>query len=261
MCTMLFAGPTGVGKTESARIIANIYYGSSTSLIKLNMGEYADELSYNKIIGSAPGYVGYDDDTGLLSSIKKNPCSVVLFDEIEKAHPKVLKALLSMMDDGIVNDSHGDKVSFRNAIIIFTTNLGYDSDSTNSIGMGAVKIMDDKHEAEMAVKKYFPPEFAARINKTIIFNRLDDRVFTSLIERYRAYYEKLSNGKVRIEFSKQDVADIKKAADVENKGARGLDEAVRNQIQTVYVRGQAELANKAAKAAALAASKKGSASK
>lgn len=242
MLSMLFAGPTGVGKTESARIIAKNYFGKSDALIKLSMGEYADEISYNKLIGSAPGYVGYDDDTGLLASIKRNPCSLVLFDEIEKAHPKVLKTLLSMLDDGIVNDSHGDEVSFRNAIIVFTTNLGYDSESTNTSGMGEIKVMDDKHDAEMAITKYFPPEFKARINKVVIFNRLDDRVFDSLIKRYHDMYETLSGGKVKVAFTKEDIDAIKVAADIENKGARGLDEAVRSQIQTAYERQISETA-------------------
>jgi ATP-dependent Clp protease ATP-binding subunit ClpA len=237
--SMLFAGPTGVGKTESARIIAREMFGSDDALIKINMGEYADELAYNKIIGSAPGYVGYDDDTGLLAGIRRRPCSVVLFDEIEKAHPKVMKLLLGLLDDGIVCDSHGDKVSFRNAIIIFTSNVGYDADSTNKSAIGEIKIRDDRSDAERAIDRFFPPELRARINKVVIFDRLGDGVIKSLVERYRSEYAKLSDGRVDVRFSKKDLDDIREEADVENKGARGLDEAVRSQMQKAYERDHA----------------------
>ena len=220
---LLFCGPSGVGKTEMAKIIAKKFTGSERNLITVEGSTLQSETGVSTLFGADAGYIGYQKTSDFLSKVKQTPNCVVLFDEIEKAHPKVFKSLLGILDEGYAKDKGGDKISFKNAIIIFTSNLGYGSSNHTGQGMMGTKPSDGT--AKTAINKFFSPEFLGRIDETIIFNRLDNKVSNSLIERYREKYEKLSG--IKVEFTKGDLARIKKSADISSFGARNLDHVVK----------------------------------
>ncbi len=241
LISMIFAGPTGVGKTETAKIIANRFCGSEKNLIKINMGEYGTEMDVTKITGSSPGYVGHDDESGLVAMIKQYPNSVVLFDEIEKAHPKVFDTILNILDTGEMTDNHKNRVSFRNAIIIFTTNLGYTKDFSKEKGVGFVKHKTESVDIKEEIEDYFRPEFINRIDDIIVFNGLTEEVAETLINRYLGEYKKNMKDGGEIAFNKDDIEAITEAAEIKTYGARGLKRAVRKQILVVLDRKESEL--------------------
>ena len=176
--SFFFVGPTGVGKTELGKNTAKYLNGTERSLIKLDMSEYMEKHSVAKLIGAPPGYVGYDEGGQLTDRIKRNPYSVVLFDEIEKAHPEVSDILLQILDEGVLTDSHGNKVSFKDAVIIITSNVGSNlvSNKKNSIGFGTTAdktvIQDNKSIIMSALKENFRPEFLNRLDSVVVFNPL-----------------------------------------------------------------------------------------
>jgi ATP-dependent Clp protease ATP-binding subunit ClpA len=256
LISMIFAGPTGVGKTETAKIIANRFCGSEKNLIKVNMGEYGTEMDVTKITGSAPGYVAHDDESGLVAMIKQYPNSVVLFDEIEKAHPKVFDTILNVLDTGEMTDNHKNRVSFRNAIIIFTTNLGYTKDFAKQKGVGFVKHKTEALDIKQEVESHFRPEFINRIDDIIVFNGLTRDVASTLIERYKNEYLKNMDTKEELNFTQEDIDAIVKVAEIEVYGARGLKRAVRKQLLVALDRMEQELVNKKVKKAPRATKKK-----
>ena len=241
LASMIFAGPTGVGKTETAKIIAKHFFGSEKNLIKINMGEYGTEMDVTKITGSAPGYVGHEDESGLIALIKQYPNSLVLFDEIEKAHPKVFDTILNILDTGEMTDNHKNRVSFRNAIIVFTTNLGYDKDFAKEKGVGFVKSKTETLDIKEEVESYFRPEFINRIDDIIVFNGLDESVTKTLVERYIADYQANMQMTEKIVFNDEDFKEVSEVAEVKVYGARGLKRAVRKQMLKVIDRMEKEL--------------------
>jgi ATP-dependent Clp protease ATP-binding subunit ClpC len=176
--SFLFLGPTGVGKTEMARSLAAFLFGSENSMIRLDMSEYMEKHSVSKMIGSPPGYVGHDEGGQLTEKIKRNPYSVLLLDEIEKAHPDVFNILLQVFEDGQLTDSHGNTVDFKNAIIIMTSNIGARFlEKRGSMGFQAGKDSNAKRSEELIhkeVKRIFNPEFLNRIDEIILFEALSD---------------------------------------------------------------------------------------
>ena len=175
--SFIFMGPTGIGKTELARALAEIMFGSENSMIRLDMSEYMEKHSVSKLIGSPPGYVGFDEGGQLTEKIRRKPYSVVLFDEIEKAHPDVFNILLQVLEDGHLTDSQGRQVDFRNTVIILTSNVGA-SELTAAKTLGFVLDSPESEEAERrekmmrALRSTFRPEFLNRIDEVIIFNSL-----------------------------------------------------------------------------------------
>lgn len=240
MFSMLFAGPTGTGKTETAKIIAKNYFGSENNLIKINMGEYSTEADVTKLSGSSAGYVGYDDEPYLIKQVRAYPNSVVLFDECEKAHPSVWKMLLNILDEGEMKDNKGNRVSFRNCIIIFTTNLGCGKDTGKATGMGFVKVAKDNDSADImkAIEGYFKPEFLGRLDDIVMFNRLPRNIIDTLIERYRKFYAE--NSGLDITLNAEDNDAIAEAAHIETAGARGLMRAVRKRISDNIIKAEEE---------------------
>ncbi len=178
--SFLFLGPTGVGKTELKKALAANMFGDDNAMIRLDMSEYMEKHSVSKLIGSPPGYVGFDEGGQLTEKIRRRPYSVVLFDEIEKAHPDVFNILLQVLDDGILTDSQGRRVDFKNTIIIMTSNAGATATSgTRMLGFGETSASEnEKKEAETrmmnALKQTFRPEFLNRIDDIIVFNKLTD---------------------------------------------------------------------------------------
>mgnify|MGYP001305195230 CR=1 FL=1 len=185
VCSMLFLGPTGVGKTEISKLISNHYYGRSNKMIRLDMSEYMDEFSVSSLIGAPPGYLGYSEGGKLTNAIKRNPCSLVLFDEIEKAHPVVLNLLLQILEDGILTDGQNKTYSFRNAMIIMTSNAGYGfKDNNNSLGF-VNELPDDEtilKDKLSELTNYFRPEFVNRIDDIVLFNPLDVEAIRHIID-------------------------------------------------------------------------------
>ena len=176
--TFLFLGPTGVGKTELSKALAEVLFGDEHSIIRVDMSEYMEKYSVSRLIGSPPGYVGFEDGGQLSEKVRKNPYSVILFDEVEKAHPDVLNILLQVLDDGIITDSHGRRVNFKNSIIIMTSNAGAERIlDAKHLGFVTDNSADREHE-EMKegvmeeIKRFFRPEFINRIDEVIVFRAL-----------------------------------------------------------------------------------------
>lgn len=185
VCSMLFLGPTGVGKTEISKLISNHYYGRSNKMIRLDMSEYMDEFSVSSLIGAPPGYLGYSEGGKLTNAIKRNPCSLVLFDEIEKAHPVVLNLLLQILEDGILTDGQNKTYSFRNAMIVMTSNAGYGSKENNNTLGFVNEIPDDETQLKDKMNEltnYFRPEFVNRIDDIVLFNALDVEAIQHIID-------------------------------------------------------------------------------
>ena len=169
--SFIFAGPTGVGKTELVKTLANDLFSSPETLIRLDMSEFMEKHSVSKLIGAPPGYVGYDEAGQLTEKIRRRPYSVVLFDEIEKAHPDVLNILLQVLDDGRITDAHGKEVNFENTLIVMTTNAGSDASSSVS-GFAASADVRAKERTEKALLSFLRPEFLNRVDEVITFNAL-----------------------------------------------------------------------------------------
>jgi len=188
--SFIFIGPTGVGKTELARELACELFGSREAMIRLDMSEYMESHSVSKILGSPPGYVGFDEGGGLTEKIRRAPYSVVLFDEIEKAHPDIFNLFLQILDDGMLTDSKGMRVSFKNAVIIMTSNVGAETLSrTSTAGFGVQSEDGDSRTKEAAVnalKSHFRPEFLGRVDEIAVFSHLDAKSIRRITEKLLA---------------------------------------------------------------------------
>ena len=172
IASFLFLGPTGVGKTEVARTLAYELFDDERHMVRIDMSEYMEKFSVSRLIGSPPGYVGYEEGGQLTEAVRRNPYSIVLFDEVEKAHPEVLNLLLQILDDGRVTDSNGRTVDFKNTIIIMTSNLGSEH------------ILEDKKEKVLEdVRYHFRPEFINRIDEVIIFNPLTKEAINKILDK------------------------------------------------------------------------------
>ena len=181
MGSFIFLGPTGVGKTELCKALAEILFGDESAMIRVDMSEYMEKHSVSKLIGSPPGYVGFDEGGQLTEKIRRKPYSVVLFDEIEKAHPDVFNILLQILEDGMLTDSQGRRVDFKNSIIIMTSNVGASgiTEKTGTLGFGGGSSAESEeariHERVMAsLRSTFRPEFLNRIDEIIVFSKLTD---------------------------------------------------------------------------------------
>lgn len=178
--SFLFLGPTGVGKTEVAKTLAEQLFDDERHIVRIDMSEYMEKHSVSRLIGAPPGYVGHDEGGQLTEAVRRNPYSIVLFDEVEKAHPDVFNVLLQILDDGRITDSKGVTVDFKNTIIILTSNLG--AQYAFEYGPNQKEIMDEKYMEE--VKKHFRPEFINRIDEIIIFNALGEKAFVRIARKF-----------------------------------------------------------------------------
>ena len=187
MGSFIFLGPTGVGKTELCKTLAEAMFGDENAIIKLDMSEYMEKHTVSKLIGAPPGYVGFDEGGQLTEKVRRKPYCVVLFDEIEKAHPDVFNMLLQILEDGVLTDSQGRKVSFKHAVIIMTSNVGASkiTDSRQALGFGddkdAAKTIEDLVMEEL--KKTFKPEFLNRVDEIVVFNQLEKQDIQEIARR------------------------------------------------------------------------------
>ena len=198
--SFIFVGPTGVGKTELAKALAYEMFGNEDSIIRIDMSEYMESHSTSKLIGSPPGYVGYDDAGQLTEKVKRKPYSIILLDEIEKAHPDVFNILLQVLDDGKLTDSQGNTVNFENTIIIMTSNAGSNL-NTNSIGFGKQSMLD-KDKMIASLKELFRPEFLNRVDEIVTFDSLSTDELLQIVDLLLGYTRKaLENKDISLEVS------------------------------------------------------------
>ncbi len=233
--SFIFLGPTGVGKTELAKSLAEFLFNNEKAIVRIDMSEYMEKHSIAKLIGSPPGYVGYDEGGHLTEIIRKNPYSVVLFDEIEKAHPDVFNLLLQVLDDGRLTDSKGRTVDFKNTIIIMTSNLGTNNKNNIIIGFEKNKTKEatenDKQSMMKILKEYFKPEFLNRIDEFIIFHSLGKEDLRKIVDIQLSNLQKIFKDKnISLEFSNEAKDFLtKQGYDIEF-GARPLKRAIQNLI-------------------------------
>ena len=238
--SFIFAGQTGVGKTELCRALATLLFGSYDAMIRLDMSEYMEKHSISKLIGSPPGYVGYDEGGHLTEKIRRHPYSIVLFDEIEKAHPDVFGLLLQILDDGILTDSGGRRVDFKNSIIIMTTNLGAKSfGETGSLGFTANTAQRDEERSRQkvneALKSYFRPEFLNRVDEIVYFSPLskdDLKKIAALL--LSSVADRIEESGVFIEFDESVTETIVSHEYAPEYGARPLRRAITRLVEDAY---------------------------
>ncbi|MBE0570882.1 MAG: ATP-dependent Clp protease ATP-binding subunit, partial [Ignavibacteriaceae bacterium] len=235
--SFIFLGPTGVGKTELCKALARYLFDSEDSLVRIDMSEYMEKFSVSRLVGAPPGYVGYEEGGQLTEKVRRKPYSVVLFDEIEKAHPDIFSILLQVLDDGILTDSLGRKVDFRNTIIIMTSNVGTrDIKDISSFGFGDSKPKDHydkmKDTVEEAMRKLFNPEFLNRIDDTIVFRNLDKEDIMQIIGiEIKDLYKNLEENKMDLILDQSAKEFLVNKGFDEKFGARPLRRAIQKYIE------------------------------
>ena len=237
--SFLFLGPTGVGKTELSKAVAETVFGSEQSLIRVDMTEYMEKHSVSKLVGSPPGYVGYEEGGQLSEKVRRNPYSVILFDEIEKAHPDVFNILLQVLDDGHITDAQGRKVDFKNTILIMTSNAGAQSIMAPK-KLGFMAVEDEKRnysamkEGVMEeVKRIFKPEFLNRIDEVIVFHSLNKQNIREIVSLLLKEFEKRCKKQMdlTVQVTGAVKSDLAEKAYDEKYGARPLKRAIQNRIE------------------------------
>ena len=238
--SFIFLGPTGVGKTELSKALAEAMFGDEDSIIRIDMSEYMEKHAVSRLVGSPPGYVGYEEGGQLTEKVRRKPYSVILFDEIEKAHPDVFNILLQILDDGILTDSQGRRVDFRNTVVIMTSNLGARQiTSRKSLGFSAADEVSAERDYEAIksdvmseVKQAFRPEFLNRIDEIIVFHQLsNDNIREIAGKMLEQLGRRLADNKIEAVFSEETVAKIAAEGFDPVYGARPLRRAIQSKIE------------------------------
>ena len=229
LASFLFLGPTGVGKTELSKVTAKIIFDSNSSITRLDMSEYMEKHSVSKIIGAPPGYLGFESGGQLTEAVRKNPYSLILLDEIEKAHPEVFNILLQVMDHGTLTDNNGRKADFRHVVFIMTTNAGAQDMSRASMGFNA---QDHTKDGLEIIKKTFSPEFRNRLDAMISFNPLSKDVIKTVVDKFLVELQaQLDDKKVQLEVSDKARNWIADKGYDKTMGARPMQRLIQETIK------------------------------
>jgi len=236
--SFIFLGPTGVGKTELCKVLARYLFDSESALIKIDMSEYMEKFAVSRLVGAPPGYVGYEEGGQLTEKVRRKPYSVVLFDEIEKAHPDIFSILLQVLDEGVLTDSLGRKVDFKNTIIIMTSNIGArDIKSIGSFGFSSLAVAENqyssmKNTVEDAMKKLFNPEFLNRLDETIVFRSLEKEDILKIIDiEIKDLLNNIHDNKMEIMLENSAKEFIAEKGFDHKFGARPLRRAIQQYIE------------------------------
>lgn len=235
--SFMFLGPTGVGKTELAKALAEAMFGSEDNMIRVDMSEYMEKYSTSRLIGSAPGYVGYDEGGQLTEKVRQKPYSVVLFDEVEKAHPDVFNILLQVLDDGYLTDSKGRKVDFRNTILIMTSNLGATKlRDEKTVGFGAEDMANSYRAMSQTIretlKQSFRPEFLNRIDETVIFHSLKKDELHEIVKLMAKHIvDRVAEQNIKLKITPAAIEVVAKAGFDPEYGARPIRRALQTQVE------------------------------
>jgi ATP-dependent Clp protease ATP-binding subunit ClpC len=235
--SFIFLGSTGVGKTHLAKQLAKQIFGSSDALIRVDMSEYQEKHTISRLIGSPPGYVGYEEGGQLTEQVKNKPYSVILFDEVEKANKEIFHTLLQMLDEGHLTDSLGRKINFKNCLIIMTSNIGVKKlqDFGTGIGFSSNAYSNEEQKKEILkkeMKNYFSPEFLNRIDDVIVFNSLNEESIKKIVDiELKKLMSRLSELKLIFKYDDKLVSHISKIGYDELYGARPIKRAIQDQIE------------------------------
>lgn len=239
--SFIFLGPTGVGKTELCKALAEAMFGDENAMLRLDMSEYMEKQTVSKLIGSPPGYVGFEEGGQLTEKVRRKPYSVVLFDEIEKAHPDVFNMLLQILEDGRLTDSQGRTVDFKNTIIIMTSNVGARLITEKQSSLGFNSENENAEESEKKdikelvtgeLRKVFRPEFLNRVDDIIVFNKLNkDEIKQIAVKMLKTLENRLDKMNIKISFTDNAISEIADKGFDENYGARPLRRAIQNEIE------------------------------
>ena len=239
--SFIFLGPTGVGKTELCKALAEAMFGDENAMLRLDMSEYMEKHTVSKLIGSPPGYVGFEEGGQLTEKVRRKPYSVVLFDEIEKAHPDVFNMLLQILEDGRLTDSQGRTVDFKNTIIIMTSNVGARLITEKQSSLGFNSENENAEESEKKdikelvtgeLRKVFRPEFLNRVDDIVVFNKLNkDEIKQIAVKMLRTLENRLDKMNIKISFTDNAISEIADKGFDENYGARPLRRAIQNEIE------------------------------
>ncbi len=231
LASFLFLGPTGVGKTELSKVTAKIIFDSNSSITRLDMSEYMEKHSVSKIIGAPPGYLGFESGGQLTEAVRKNPYSLILLDEIEKAHKDILDILLQVLDDGIITDGQGRTINFKNSIIVLTSNLG--SQSINDLSVRKEDTNEIKKVVDNEIKKFFKPEFLNRLDEIVIFNNLELNDVKEIAKIQLQHLEKRLNKKnLKFKITDEAINQLVENSFDHAYGARPLKRIIQKQIET-----------------------------
>ena len=234
--SFIFVGPTGVGKTELVKVLSEVLFDGSDNLIRVDMSEFMEKHAVSRLTGSPPGYVGYDDAGQLTEKVRRKPYSVVLFDEIEKAHPDVMNLLLQILDEGKVTDSHGRFVNFKNTIIVMTSNAG-SNEKTGIVGFNKTQNELEKQRAKKALEKFLRPEFIARVGEIIVFNKLTTENLKQIAKLILDEFKKALYDRKNINFVYDEKLVDCLVAPLENSkyGARDLRKEIHDKVEKSIV--------------------------
>lgn len=229
--SFIFVGPTGVGKTELVKVLGETLFDATEPLIRVDMSEYMERHSVSKLIGSPPGYVGFDDAGQLTEKVRRRPYSVILFDEIEKAHPDVMNILLQILDEGKINDSQGRSVSFENTVIVMTSNAG-STDKDTGVGFNKTDEEISHDKAMKALKDFLRPEFLGRIDEVIVFNPLTEEDYAKIAAlMLDEMKEPLEEKNIKLSYDEKALKAIAKKSHSKHLGARDIRRVIRNEVE------------------------------
>ena len=234
--SFLFLGPTGVGKTELGKTLAATLFDDEKNMIRIDMSEYMEKFSVTRLIGAPPGYVGYEEGGQLTEAVRRKPYSVVLFDEVEKAHPDVFNIFLQILDDGRVTDSQGRLIDFKNTVIILTSNLGSHY-ILDSIARHGEITADAREEVDKILKQHFRPEFLNRLDEIICFKALEKDVVYGIVELIlQGVINRIKERGIELSFTKTSIKWLVEEGYDMEFGARPLKRIVQSQVETLLAR-------------------------